>query len=171
MGLCTMIGCGPSKAEIEAQRRADSIRIADRLRIVDSIRTADSLRRADSIRIADSTAHAKKVIQFISDMYNQHKFEDYSFLHKHCTPKMIKYLEENYDYDCETGDCLAVWMFRSDAQDGNSENGIISVTPKGDDWYHYKFNDGGTKGAHDIKVIDQNGKLMIDGLKRFQSTK
>jgi hypothetical protein len=84
---------------------------------------------------------------------------------------MLKYLRDNYDYDCEDGDCLAVWMFRSDAQDGNSEHGIISVTPKGDDWYQYKFNDGGTKGAHDIKIIDQNGKMMIDGLKRFQSAK
>ena len=166
IGLCSMISCGPSKAEIEAQKRADSIRIADSLRVVDSIRVADSLRVADSIRIADSTAHANKVIQFITDMYNQHKFEDYSFLHKHCTPKMIKYLKENYDYDCETGDCLAVWVFRTDNQDSlNSKHGVISVTQKGDDWYHYTFYDMGFKGAHDIKVIEQNGKLMIDGLK------
>ena len=162
-----MVGCGPSKAEIEAQRRADSMRIADSLRIVDSIRIADSIRVADSIRAADSIAHEKTVIQFITNMYNQSKYNDYNFLRKHCTPKILKYLRENYDYDCDDGDCFAGWMFRSDAQDGNSQYGIISVKSLGDDWYSYSFNDGGTKGTHRIKVIDKDGKLMIDGLKRF----
>ena len=171
IGLCTMAGCGPSKAEIDAQKRADSLRVVDSIRIVDSIRVADSLRIVDSIRVADSIAHTNQVITFITDMYNKARYEDYSFLHKHCTAKMLKYLRDNYEYDCEDGDCLAGWMFRSDAQDGNSQYGIISVTPIGDDWYHYKFNDGGTKAEHDIKVINQNDKLMIDGLKRFQSSK
>lgn len=172
VGLCTMIGCGPSKAEIEAQRRADSVRVADSLHIVDSVRRADSIRVADSIKVADSTERVNKVIRFITDMYDNEKYSDYNFLRKHCTAKMLQYLRDNYDYDCESGDCYAVWMFRSDEQDGPAKpNGIVSVLPKGDDWYLYTFYDMGFKGAHLIKVIDKEGLLMIDGLKRFQSTK
>ena len=172
IGVCTMTGCGPSKAETEAQRLADSARVADSLHMVDSIRMADSIRVADSIQVADSTALVKKVIGFITDMYDNEKYTDYNFLRKHCTDKMLQYLHDNYEYDCESGDCFAVWMFRSDEQDGaNDSYGVLSVEPKGDDWYLYTFNDMGFKGAHLIKVIDQDGQLMIDALKRFQPTK
>ncbi len=172
IGFCALTGCGPSKAELEAQRLADSTRLADSLHIADSIRLADSIRVADSTRAADSTARVKKAIQFITDMYDNGKYTDYDFLRKHCTDKMLQYLHDNYDYDCESGDCFAVWMFRSDEQDGPDEpNGIVSVEPKGDDWYLYTFYDMGFKGAHLIKIIDQDGQLMIDELKRFQPTK
>ena len=57
-------------------------------------------------------------------------------------------------------------MFRSGNQDGiNEKHGIISVTPQGDDWYLYTFYDMGYKASHTIKVINDNGKMMIDGLK------
>ena len=168
--LCSVMGCGPSQAEIAEQRRTDSLRVVDSLRVLDSLRIADSLRVADSIRMADSIANAQKeqeAIAFITDMYNNHKYEDYSFLRKHCTAKMLKFLRDNYDYDCEDGNCLAIWMFRSDNQDGiNEKYGVISVIPQGDDWYQYTFYDMGYKAARTIKVINDNGKMMIDGLKK-----
>jgi len=60
LGICAMMGCGPSKAEIEAQRRADSARIVDSMRALESQRVNDSLalearlRAAERERIADS---------------------------------------------------------------------------------------------------------------------
>ena len=164
--LCVMMGCGPTQTDNAEQQRADSLRAVDSLRALDSLRIADSLKVADSIRLADSTrvadsiANAKKeqeAIAFITDMYNNHKYEDYGFLKKNC----------NYDYDCEDGNCLAVWMFRSDNQDGvNEKYGVISVIPQGDDWYQYTFYDMGYKAARTIKVTNDNGKMMIDGLKK-----
>lgn len=59
IGLCTMMGCGPSKAELEAQRRADSARIVDSVRAAERQRIADSLRIADSIQTALLTASRK----------------------------------------------------------------------------------------------------------------
>ena len=170
IALCAMMGCRPSQTKTAEQQRADSLRVVDSLRVLDSLRVADSIRMADSTRVADSIANAQKeqkAIAFITDMYNNIKYEDYSFLKKHCTAKMLKFLRDNYDYECVTGDCLAVWMFRSDNQDGiNEKHGIISVTPQGDDWYLYSFYDMGYKGSHTIKVINDNGKMMIDGLKK-----
>ena len=168
--LCAMMGCGPSQTENAEQQQADSLRVVDSLRVLDSLRIADSLRVADSIRMADSVADAQKeqeAIAFITDMYNNIKYEDYDFLRKNCTAKMLKFLRDNYDYDCEDGNCLAVWMFRSDNQDGiNEKHGIISVIPQGDDWYRYTFYDMGYKAARTIKIINDNGKMMIDGLKK-----
>lgn len=176
ISLCVMMGCGPSQAENAEQQRADSLRAIDSLRALDSLRIADSLkvadsiRIADSIRVADSIANAQKeqeAIAFITDMYNNHKYEDYGYLRKNCTAKMLKFLRDNYDYDCEDGNCLAVWMFRSDNQDGvNEKYGVITVIPQGDDWYQYTFYDMGYKAARTIKVINDNGKMMIDGLKK-----
>ena len=36
---------------------------------------------------------------------------DYAFIKKHTTRKAIKYLADNYDYDCDTDECLATWIF------------------------------------------------------------
>ena len=174
-----LLSCGPFKADpafIEQQRSdsiriADSLHIADSIHLADSIRLVDSLRLADSIRIADSIADIKKkhdadAIQFIIDMYNEGKFYEESFLKEHCTPKMLKYLRDAYDYDCYDGDCLATWEFRSGMQDGpNDTNCIVSVTSIGDDWYRYIFYDMGNKASNIINIIDINGKLMIDGVK------
>lgn len=174
-----LLSCAPFKADpafIE-QQRADSIRIADSLHVADSIhladsiRLVDSLRLADSIRIADSIANSKKqheatVIDFITDMYNDYKYDDETFIKEHCTPKMIQYLRDAYEYDCYEGDCLATWEFRSGVQDGpNDMHFIVSVTPLDDNWYRYIFYDCGCKASNVIRIIDEDGKLMIDGIR------
>lgn len=69
LGFSTLMGCGPSKAEIEAQRRADSARIVDSVLAVERQRVADSLRIADSIQTADSIAQANLLKQ-IESTYN-----------------------------------------------------------------------------------------------------
>lgn len=70
LSLCTIVGCGPSKAELEAQRRADSARIVDSVRAAERQRIADSLRIADSIQTADSIAQVNLLKQ-IESTYNK----------------------------------------------------------------------------------------------------
>ena len=73
-----MIGCGPSKAEIEAQRRADSARIVDSVRAVERQRIDDSLRIAaymENARITDSIREAntmvlEKLMKMITQTFN-----------------------------------------------------------------------------------------------------
>lgn len=36
--------------------------------------------------------------------------QDYAYLKKHVTPKLLQFLADSYDFDCE-GECLATWMF------------------------------------------------------------
>lgn len=42
---------------------------------------------------------------------------DYSYIKKHVSPKVLQLLKDEYDYDCEDGDCLAVWLFTHEGSD------------------------------------------------------
>ena len=102
---------------------------------------------------------------FITDMYNNGRYDDYDFLRAHCTPSMLKKLADEYDYDDEG---YATWLFRTTAQDSapNPEgNGVVSVSRQGD-WYHYQFLDGGWHGENRIKIVKEDGQLKIADLER-----
>lgn len=113
--------------------------------------------------IADSVTQANAIIDFITDFYNNRKFEDETFLEQHCSERLLKKLRNDYEYE---GGGLATWDFRSDAQDGpNERHEIISIEPQGDNWYLYKFYDMGIKGSHEICVIQNDEDYVIDELK------
>jgi len=131
-------------------------------------KTNNSDINADSIALADSIAQCNAIIEFITDMYNNRKYEDYDFIKKHCSSEMLNFLKEEFDYECEDGDCYAVWLFRSSAQDGpNDRNEIISVKPIGDYWYKYDFYDMGLRASNVIKVIKKKGKIIIEDVQHL----
>ena len=126
----------------------------------------DSIARADSMAVADSIAKDNAIIEFITDMYNNGKYNDDEFLETHCSSKMLNILTEAFEYDCEGGDCYAGWIFRSMNQDGpNERTEIISVKPLGEHWYKYDFYDMGNRADNTIKVIKENGKFIIDDIR------
>ena len=87
---------------------------------------------------------------FFTEVFNKEYYNDEGFIEKYCTDKMKKKLKEAYDYE---GEGYAVWLFRSDAQDGEGESKLTKFTPEGGGWYRYEFDDRGTKGSHRIKFI------------------
>lgn len=108
--------------------------------------------------------------QFITDMYNNSRYEDYGFLKAHCTPSMLQLLADNFDYDCDDGDCYAGWMFRTEAQDGKGDgeqaHGVVAVGDVGEGWYEYIFFDEGFRGVTRLKLLFDGDKIMIDGLQK-----
>jgi len=111
--------------------------------------------------------HAK---DFIKDMYEHQRYNDYDYLEEHCTAKMLQQLKDNYDYD---GEGYAVWLFRSSGQDSNPdaanpETKILTINPsdKGDGWYDYQFMDCGWRGESLIKLVEKGDGFLIDSLKR-----
>ena len=97
---------------------------------------------------------------FISDMYENSLYEDYSFLEKHCSKSLLAKLSDEYDYD---GEGYAVWMFRSGAQDGPSEEHLmIHIEDGGDGWYIYTAIDMGITFRKKIKISHEGGRTMID---------
>ena len=162
LALCAMpivFSFGPNKAEIAEKASQDSIRVTD------SIQQAEekAAEEAEAMRVNDSIAHDSAVIAFITDMYNTTKYENYKFLKQHCSDKLMRKLRADYDYE---GDGLAVWDFRSEAQDGPSDvHKVTAVTPLGDGWYKYEFIDMGVKGFHKLRISGTPDKFIMEELK------
>ena len=100
--------------------------------------------------------------QFIRQMYNTVSFEDYDYLRSHCTEKFLDKLAQQYEYD---GDGLAVWLFRSGAQDSkyaHAPTKILHVTPIGDNWYSYTALDAGWRFTTALKLLPKDGSFLMD---------
>lgn len=125
-----------------------------------------------SCSLAHETAQQREqqASQFITDMYNNSRYEDYDFLKAHCTQSMLQVLADNYDYDCDDGDCYAGWMFRTDAQDFRSDEdqayGVVAVSDVGNGWFEYEFYDGGFRGVTRLKLLFDGNKIKIDDLEK-----
>ncbi len=140
LGLCAIVGCGPSKAEIEAQRRADSARIADSVRAVERQRIDDSIyivqRReaAERARIADSIREAntvvleglmKKIAQTFNSNGREWKKGTAAIIAKYGTANLKStYAKHGHDEPDGTG-CYLLW---GDYSDGYTTIDCKSVT-------------------------------------------
>lgn len=121
---------------------------------------------ADTIVKSDVGEEAT-IKRFITDMYNNRLFENYTFLEKHCSQRLLKKLADDYDYDSE-GVAYAVWDFRTGCQDfkeGSAKaSKIISVKKTADGWYQYEFLDVGWYGINRLKCHIEDGEVIMDAL-------
>jgi len=77
---------------------------------------------------------------------------DPQFLIDNCTPELVQRLRDAYDMD---GDGLAVWLFRSDNQDGPEDSSaILSITPLGEGRYSVEISDMGVWATKTLVITD-----------------
>lgn len=137
----------------------------------ESTDTVDST-YVDSVATVDIEDEERTIKEFIANMYNNHLYEEYKFLEKHCSRHLLQKLQEDYDYD-HTGVAYAIWDFRIGAQegkpDGNGKSQIISVESSGDGWYTYEFYDGGWRGKNRVKCYIEDGEVIMDVLETVYS--
>ena len=193
MGLCTMMGCGPSKAEIEAQRRADSARIVDsvraveRMRIDDSLRIVERMRLAEQSRIADSIREVntrvvesmmKKIAQTFNNSGREWKSGTDAIISKYATTSLkstyAKY--SKFDYSDGTG----CYLLHGEYSDGYTTLIGKSVDYNSDTSYDviYGVCYNGPGGEFDefdratFTLVLENGKWLIDDIEedRFNSS-
>jgi len=105
---------------------------------------------------------------FIKDMYDNDRYSDEQFLQTHCTPEMLQFLRDHYEYD---GEGYAFWLFRTTAQDGkpNAEtegSRVLNIFKDNEGWYHYRFLDQGWKGENRIRAYVEDGRVMVEELER-----
>ncbi len=82
-----------------------------------------------------------------------------------CTPRLLKYLADEYEYDCPNGDCYAIWRFRTGCQDGPSdERRVEDVSALGKDWYEVRFIELGNHGVKYIHFAESDGTMKMDEL-------
>ena len=124
---------------------------------------------SSTICSSQTLSQDKAAISFIRNMYNAEQYEDYAFLERHCTKKMLKKLIDNFGYDVD-GVNYATWLFRSGAQDEKynwgqnvkSESKILSIEEKGDHWYAYTALDMGWKFTNWVYLIKSGNTFLID---------
>lgn len=86
-----------------------------------------------------------------------------------CTPKLLKYLEKEYDYDCMEEPCYAMWCFRTGMQDGPSDvRKVTGVTAENDGWFKVSYLDMGNEGVTRIRFIMTHGKYKMDEVVRVE---
>lgn len=149
--VCVIIGCNSKNGQSTEAAQSDSIK-------VDSVEKQASANNGDSLKAelerADIEDLDGAIEGFFTDVFNERYYEDEGFIKKYCTDNLQKKLKDAYEYDGEEG--YATWKFRSDAQDGPSnEYKLTKFIPEGNGWYKYEFIDMGVRGSHRIKVITQ----------------
>ena len=110
------------------------------------------------------TSKSDEIKSFITQMYNNKLYEDYDFLQRYCSPKLLKKLQDAYPYDAD-GIAYATWLFRSGHQDSKSgtEDKTIMLEVKLDgDWFVYTALDMGWEFTNRIKIANKGGKIVIE---------
>ena len=116
----------------------------------------------DRVPAHDNTAEEDEMIMaFITEMYNNSLYVDDDFLEEHCTPRMLQQLKDDYEYE---GEGYANWDFRSESNDGFSdENAVINIE-KIDGRYFYEAKDSGYIFRNVLSAFVKDGKVMFDGI-------
>ena len=76
---------------------------------------------------------------------------DQEFAIANATPKFIDELRKANDYEDEG---LALWIMRSEAQDGDDIQIVKSITPDDDGWYTVEINDMGNELSVHVYIVD-----------------
>lgn len=109
------------------------------------------------------------ITEFITDMYDHARYEDYAFLEQYCSKELLERLAEAYDYDSD-GVAYASWKFRTEAQDGkpgsDQKYGVVSVKPVQDGWCEYEFYDGGWKGKTRVRISHEDGRIVMESIEK-----
>lgn len=137
--------------------------------------SADSCKTDTVIAAASPLQDENQVKKYLQDFYEKYIFNiqktDSSFeeaVQASCTPKLQKYLESQYEYECENGPCYAQTCFRSDAQDGPSEEyKVVDIKSEGDGWFKVQFIDMGIRDSVNILCVADGNQIKMDDIKRI----
>lgn len=118
-----------------------------------------------------------KVKAFLTDFYDKYIFNtkkaSLSFeeaVQKSCTKALQQYLQEQYEYECESGPCYEMSCFLTGNQDGESEvSKLLRVESYGGDWYKVVYVEMGTVGTTYVHCVVDNGTLKMDKLTNSSS--
>lgn len=122
---------------------------------------AESRKEKQELIIPGSSTDTETVTEFLKMFYARFVFDGESMdrvASDICTPKLLKYLEKQYDYDCLEAPCYAIWCFRTDMQDGPSDvSKVTDVIHENDGWFEVSYLDMGNEGVTRIHFIMQDG--------------
>ena len=122
-----------------------------------------------------NSQHLRKEYFTLYTLYTDYIFGsgDFSLIaRKVCSPELLKQLRDEYEYDCEDNECYAVWLFRTNSQDGTNVTELKSIERTEADWYKVNYIDMGHEGTTYIELsVDENWNVIMTGLRPDASYK
>ena len=119
----------------------------------------------DTITVNNKEDNETVVKNFLTTLYSDYVFQyhDFSLIQNHFSEQVLHRLRQEYDYD---GEGYAVWLFRSDAQDGPSDvSKVNTITPEPDGWYAVHYTDMGIKGTCHVLIQLRDGEPGVQDFK------
>lgn len=107
------------------------------------------------------------VKDFLTTLYDDYVFgnQDFSAIKTHFSEDVLKRLKDEYEYDDEEG--YAVWLFKTDAQDGPSDVCQVSnVNKEENGWYAVEYVDMGIKGKCLFSVQLRDNEVFVSDFKQ-----
>ena len=159
--LAGTTGCSSSSKPQEANDSTQVAAVAE-----DTTAASVTTATTELSEAAQQEIQAKKA--FLETFYNgleESGFDD-AYIRKFITPKAKKILNEEYDYDCDSGDCLAVWLF---AYEGGGDTGPkLSRTIKEQDEIRFLVTHKYTDEEYNVQltVIKDGDTYKIDDIEK-----
>ena len=111
------------------------------------------------------------VSAFVEEFYKEWDKKDlldYGYVKQYITPNLLKYLADEYDYDCE-GECLATWKFFYEG--GGDVSGLKSRQITARDGNHVLVENNYENYEYDVllTLVKDGDTFKIDSLKQVKS--
>lgn len=158
--LLGIVGCSSTGKNKEAN---DSTQVAA---IAEDTAAAEAAAPAELSEAAQQEIKAKKAfLETFYDGLDESGFDD-AYIRKFITPNAKKILNENYDYDCDDNDCLAVWLFAYEA--GGDTGKCLSRTIKEQDENRFLVTLKYEEEEYNVllKVIKDGDTYKIDDIEK-----
>ena len=163
--LMMLMACGGKKAQGESVN-ADSDSITERQQAENE--------EYDSIVVKGYDPQEQEMVAvsaFVEKFYKEWREEnvlDYGYVKQYITPNLLKYLVDEYDYDCE-GECLATWKFFYEG--GGDVSGLKSRQITARDGSHVLVENNYENYEYDVllTLVKDGDTFKIDSLKQERS--
>ena len=107
---------------------------------------------------------------FLESFYSQLLASDYSYAYilDNVTENALRILKEEYDYECDGGDCLAVWLFTHESSEPGEVKSYV-VSPQDANDFLVKVENENEHYNVLITVVGDNSHYVIDGIEKKYS--
>lgn len=105
-------------------------------------------------------------IKFLKNIYENYIFGNQSFSSiapNICSERILQRLKDEFYYDCENGDCYALWLFRTSYQDGTNDITVVNnIIARDNNWFDVYYSDMGFNGKTSFKLTKIDNEIKID---------
>ena len=158
-------GCNSNSKPEETKDATPEVTVTNDSTTVEQAAQASQAAQEEQTEATKKEIEAKKA--FLEKFY-QGLDEDFEpeYVRKFITPKAKKILNDNFEYDCESGDCLAIWLF---SYEGGGDTGVQlsqTIEPQDENTFLVTNTYEGEVYKVLLTVVKQGDTYKIDDIKK-----